>query len=148
MLKLLLRALMGRAGGTMRFVLLLVILGVSYFVTQKNSDDGRILQPESGYGYEQSEERSGRGQTFRNARLLRDHYEKHGKYMGFSGADSYQAAAARVVNNPRALHKYEKDDGDDVYYLESTNEIVIVSRDGYIRTYFNPNNGIRYYNSK
>ena len=51
MLKLLLRALMGRAGGTMRFVLLLVILGVSYFVTQKNSDDGRILQPESGYGY-------------------------------------------------------------------------------------------------
>ena len=68
--------------------------------------------------------------------------------MGFASADDYQLAAVLVLNNPKSLHKYEKDDGDDVYYLESSNEIVIVSRDGYIRTYFKPNNGIRYYNSK
>ena len=35
---------------------------------------------------------------------------------------------------------------DNVYYLESTNEFVIVSTDGYIRTYFKPNDGIDYFN--
>ena len=85
---------------------------------------------------------------FRNKRLLDEHFEKHGRNMGFASADDYQLAAVLVLNNPKSLHKYEKDDGDDVYYLESSNEIVIVSRDGYIRTYFKPDNGIRYYNSK
>lgn len=83
---------------------------------------------------------------FRNSDRLNEHYEKHGKEMGFSDAASYEAAAAAVVCNPAALHKTEKEDGDDVYYLEATNEFVIVSTDGYLRTYFNPNDGIKYYN--
>ena len=40
----------------------------------------------------------------------------------------------------------EKEDGDDVYYIQDTNEFVVVSTDGYIRTYFNPDDGIDYYN--
>ena len=43
----------------------------------------------------------------------------------------------RGVKNSAALHKTEAEDGDGVYYLESTNELVIVSTDGYIRTFFN-----------
>ena len=66
--------------------------------------------------------------------------------MGFKDAESYEEAASEVVNNPDALHKTEKEDGDDVYYLKDTNEFVVVSGDGYIRTYFNPNDGINYYN--
>ena len=84
--------------------------------------------------------------TFRNEDRLDDHYEKHGKEMGFKDAESYEEAASEVVNNPDALHKTEKEDGDDVYYLKDTNEFVVVSGDGYIRTYFNPNDGINYYN--
>ena len=84
--------------------------------------------------------------TFRNEKLLKSHYEKHGIEMGFSTEEEYQTAASLVVNNPKALHKKEKEDNDDVYYLEETNEFVIVSTDGYIRTYFNPNSGIEYYN--
>ena len=52
----------------------------------------------------------------------------------------------RGVKNSAALHKTEAEDGDGVYYLESTNELVIVSTDGYIRTFFKPNDGIAYYN--
>lgn len=85
---------------------------------------------------------------FRNKNLLNQHYEKHGKDMGFSSAEEYEKAASAVVNNPSALHKTEKEDGDDVYYIESTNEFVIVSTDGYIRTYFNPDRGIDYYNKQ
>lgn len=84
--------------------------------------------------------------TFRNQKLLNSHYEKHGKDMGFSSAKEYEKAASAVVTNPDALHKTEAEDGDAVYYVESTNEFVIVSTDGYIRTYFNPDAGIAYYN--
>lgn len=84
--------------------------------------------------------------TFRNDNLLSGHYEKHGIEMGFSSKEEYQAAAAAVVGNPKALHKVEEEDGDDVYYVEDTNEFVVVSTDGYIRTYFNPDDGIDYFN--
>ena len=83
---------------------------------------------------------------FRNQKLLNSHYEKHGKDMGFASAKEYEKAASAVVTNPDALHKTEAEDGDDVYYVESTNEFVVVSTDGYIRTYFNPDAGIAYYN--
>ena len=84
--------------------------------------------------------------TFRNSYRLDEHYEKHGIDMGFASAAEYEAAAKKVVLNPDSLHKIEAEDGDDVYYLEETNEFVIVSTDGYIRTYFNPSGGIDYYN--
>ena len=65
--------------------------------------------------------------------------------MGFEDAKSYEKAASDVINDPRALHKTEAEDGDDVYYIEETNDFVILSSDGYIRTYFWPNDGIKYY---
>ena len=83
--------------------------------------------------------------TFRNSRLLNEHYEKHGIEMGFASAAEYEAAASAVINNPAALSKTEKDDGDYVYYVEATNEFVILSKDGYIRTYFLPSAGKAYY---
>ncbi len=83
---------------------------------------------------------------FRSSKLLNSHYEKHGIEMGFASAEEYEKAASDVVNNPNALHKTEAEDGDDVYYVEATNEFVVVSTDGYIRTYFNPGGGIDYYN--
>ncbi len=86
--------------------------------------------------------------TFRNNRSLQEHYDKHGIEMGFSDAASYEKAASAVVNNPKALHKVEKEDGDDVYYLEESNEFVIVSTDGYLRTYFEPDSGIKYFNKQ
>ena len=83
--------------------------------------------------------------VFRNEQLLNHHYEKHGKEMGFADAESYERAASDVINSRDALHKTEKEDGDDVYYIEETNEFVILSQDGYIRTYFYPDHGKDYY---
>ncbi len=84
--------------------------------------------------------------TFRTEGQLADHYEKHGMEMGFTSEEEYLEAANAVINHPDTLHKLEEEDGDDVYYLEATNELVIVSGDGYIRTYFYPEDGINYYN--
>ena len=102
---------------------------------------------------ETSEAKAAEGKTeaetselrFRKESLLEQHYEKHGIEMGFDNEEDYQAAAIAVVNNPDSLHKTEKEDGDDVYFLEATGEFVVVSTDGYIRTYFIPSGGKAYF---
>lgn len=85
---------------------------------------------------------------FRNQARLDEHYEKHGREMGFASAKDYEAAASAVITNPNALFKTEAEDGDYVYYIESSNELVILSTDGYIRTYFNPSSGIKFFNKQ
>lgn len=82
---------------------------------------------------------------FRNSKLLSDHYKKHGVEMGFDSAESYEQAASDVINSPEALHKKEKEDNDEVYYIEETNEFAVLSSDGYLRTYFYPDRGKAYY---
>ena len=86
--------------------------------------------------------------TFKNDRLLEEHFEKHGIEMGFATAEEYQKAASDVVNHPDSLHKLEKDDGDDVYYRVETNEFVVVSKKGFIRTYFCPDSGKKYFDKQ
>ncbi len=85
---------------------------------------------------------------FRNSKLLNQHYDKHGREMGFASAADYEKAACDVANDPSALHKTEKEDGDDIYYIEATNDFVVVSTDGYIRTYFWPDSGKKYYDKQ
>lgn len=85
---------------------------------------------------------------FRNSSLLNQHYEKHGIEMGFTSAEEYEKAANAVITDPNALSKREKEDNDYVYYIEETNEFVILSTDGYIRTYFYPDRGKAYYDSQ
>lgn len=83
---------------------------------------------------------------FRRASYLEQHFEKHGNEFEYATKEEYLAGANRVILSPDALHKIEAEDGDDIYYLEETNEFVVVSTDGYIRTYFRPSAGIAYYN--
>lgn len=87
---------------------------------------------------------------FRSEKLLNQHFEKHGgefsERFSYTTAEEYEKGASDVINNPDSLYKTEAEDGDGVYYLESTNEFVILSTDGYIRTYFLPSGGIDYFN--
>ncbi|MDE6775339.1 MAG: hypothetical protein K2J37_03440 [Ruminococcus sp.] len=87
---------------------------------------------------------------FRTESQLDQHFDKHGgefeEEFGYDTAEDYEKGASDVINNPDALYKTEAEDGDGVYYLEDTNEFVILSTDGYIRTYFRPTAGIDYFN--
>ncbi|MDE7327197.1 MAG: hypothetical protein K2N63_13140, partial [Lachnospiraceae bacterium] len=83
---------------------------------------------------------------FRRESYLEQHFEKHGGEFDYATKEEYLEGANRVIQSPDALHKIEAEDGDDIYYLEETNEFVVVSTDGYIRTYFRPSAGINYYN--
>ncbi len=114
--------------------------------TEEKTDEADTKEDNKEKLEETDDESDDRPLTFRNANRLNEHYDKHGIEMGFSSAEDYEAAARKVVLNKNSLHKTEEEDGDDVYYLEISNEFVIVSPDGYIRTYFNPSDGINYYN--
>ncbi len=75
-----------------------------------------------------------------------EHFEKHGHEFGYTTKEEYLQGANDVINNPSSLHKYEAEDGDDCYYLQATNEFVVVSPEGEIRTYFKPDDGVAYFN--
>ena len=83
---------------------------------------------------------------FRNETLWEDHFEKHGSEFGYKSKEEYLKGANEVINSSTSKHKTEAEDGDEIYYDEEKNEIVFVSTDGYIRTYFKPKDGINYYN--
>lgn len=127
--------------------ILVLFLSISQFIMHQ-PEDSTYVKTSSDSTYEQIDSNSNQSKslTFRSASLCEEHFEKHGKEMGFQSANEYEVAAASVVSNPSSLHKTEAEDGDDVYYLESTNDFVIVSTDGYIRTYFQPEDKIEYFN--
>lgn len=130
--------------GILLIAVVLVVLGYVIIDSVSDADSPMGQDTQSLMPVTNSQEQP--SLTFRNEELLNQHYQKHGIEMGFSTEEEYEAAAAAVVSNPAVLHKTEAEDGDDVYYVESTNEFVIVSTDGYIRTYFKPDAGIDYYN--
>ena len=83
---------------------------------------------------------------FRNETLWEDHFEKHGSEFGYKSKEEYLKGANEVINSSTSKYKTEAEDGNEIYYDEEKNEIVFVSTDGYIRTYFKPKDGINYYN--
>lgn len=136
-----------RKGSCFSSIAALIIMLVLVFLVVYKDEVKEKLFPDNTVTTEDSTETSSTVQfEFRNESLLEEHYEKHGKDMGYDSAQSYEKAASAVVTNPDSLHKKEAEDGDDVYYLEKSNEFVIVAKDGFIRTYFNPEDGLEYYN--
>jgi len=123
---------------------------VSPILGKKESDDG-LKQKDSDVEKGQTQswdsvDASNNQYTFRSDYYLTEHFKKHGDEFAYSSEDEYLEGANQVIESDEALHKTEAEDGDDVYYLEKTNEFVIVSTDGYIRTYFKPEDGLDYYN--
>ena len=122
------------------------LIGPGEEYTHDGAGDAVEYSQETEQSIEVSKEIADRAQyTFRNEKLLLEHFEKHGEDMGFDSPEESEKAASKVVNNPEVLHKIEAEDGDDIYYLEETNEFVVVSTDGYIRTYFKPDAGKSYF---
>ena len=75
---------------------------------------------------------------FRSPEKMIEHFSEHGKETRCDSAEEYLIKANMVIQNPDSQSKYETDeeDNDKIYYLSRTGEIVFVSMDGYIRTYF------------
>jgi pyocin large subunit-like protein len=64
--------------------------------------------------------------------------------MGFVTSTEYQAAAQQVVGRD-GVERFERLNGDRLFYDYRTNEFVIVSADNRLVTYMLPNNGQDYW---
>lgn len=83
--------------------------------------------------------------TFRTEELYQSHYQKHGAEFGSITKEEYLALANDLIISPTALHKPEAEDGDDLIYDPEKNQFLVFSTDGYIRTFFCPDDGMAYY---
>lgn len=81
--------------------------------------------------------------TFRTQELFDQHYQKHGAEFGNVTQSEYLALANALISNPDALTK--TDDGDTLYYDKAKNEFAVLSGDGFIRTFFKPDDGMDYW---
>lgn len=123
--------------------LLIFVAGiVVYLNVSPEGEDGGEKDTQTEYDNQENYETY----EFRSEDLLDQHFDKHGDEFDYDSVDEYVQGANRVINDPNSLFKIEEEDGDYIYYLESTNEFVVVSTDGYIRTYFKPTDGIDYFN--
>ena len=123
--------------------LLIFVTGiVVYLNVSPEGEDGGEKDTQTEYDNQENYETY----EFRSEDLLDQHFDKHGDEFDYDSVDEYVQGANRVINDPNSLFKIEEEDGDYIYYLESNNEFVVVSTDGYIRTYFKPTDGIDYFN--
>ena len=84
-------------------VLVILLIGIISYIPELLGKDNEI-----------------RDYTFRSEELLNNHYEKHGRYMGYASKEDYEAFASNLVNyckqNKGACEfKYEQEDSDEVY---------------------------------
>lgn len=86
---------------------------------------------------------------FRTKELYQNHYNKHHQQFGSITKEEYLKNANKLIaaykQSTDVLSKQGKDD-DTLFYHVKTNEFLVLSPDGYIRTYFKPTKGIEYYN--
>lgn len=87
--------------------------------------------------------------TFRNKDRFDEHYEKHGDEFGDITEEQYLELANELINSTSItiLHK-NGDNGDKKYYDPDNNYFLILSGDGYIRTFFRPSAGMKYWDKQ
>ncbi len=70
---------------------------------------------------------------FKDFDQLVQQFETYGKAMGYDSEEEYLAAANEVIADPKSVHSTK--DGEESYERRQTGEQVILSADGYIRTF-------------
>ncbi len=87
--------------------------------------------------------------TFRNKQRYDDHYKKHGAEFGDITQEEYLQLANDLINSTsdRVLHKMSKD-GDYLFFDQDTGYFLVLADDDYIRTFFIPSAGKKYYDKQ
>ena len=85
-----------------------------------------------------------------NKKSTKQHNEKHLSNLGVSSVDEMKANAVYFANKVDRLNNvsFIDDNGTTYKYSKVTNELVLVTKDGYVISYFKPKNGENYYNTQ
>ena len=82
-----------------------------------------------------------------NKKTLDKHYSDHGKEVGAPSKESYAAKAVKFANtvDRKNCVSFVDKKGSTYKYNKVTEEFAIISKDGYVITYFKPKGGYDYY---
>lgn len=82
-----------------------------------------------------------------NSKTLSDHFSRHGEQMGCQTKEAYEAHAVKFANtvDRKNCVSFVDKNGSTNKYNRKTNTYAIISRDGYVITYFKPAKGYDYY---
>lgn len=85
-----------------------------------------------------------------NTRTLQDHFNRHGTQMGCKTKESYAAHSVKFANNVDRTNcvSFVAKNGSTYKYNTKTNTLAIVTKDGYVVTYFKPAKGYDYYKAE
>lgn len=82
-----------------------------------------------------------------NSRTLQDHFNRHGAQMGCETKEAYAAHSVKFANSVDRVDciSFVARNGATYKYNTKTNTLAIVTKDGYVVTYFKPAAGYNYY---
>ena len=85
--------------------------------------------------------------TFETAEAMQKHYAKHCKEYDSITAEEYLLLANKLANAPISedVEKFVRSDGSTSMYRFSTNDFLVITKDGNIRTFFKPKAGKEYW---
>ncbi|MBP3950318.1 SAR2788 family putative toxin [Bacillus suaedae] len=88
--------------------------------------------------------------AFGSKSLLDSHYKKHvvtqKEFGNITKAQYLRKAQDLIGSESKNVLSKKRSNGDRVFYDKSKNEFAVLSKDGIIRTFFKPKDGIKYYN--
>ena len=84
---------------------------------------------------------------FESPKLFARHYEKHQEEFGGITETEYLEKANQFLREPLSedVEQLERSDGSISRYKFSTNEFLVVTKEGKLRTYFKPTGGVAYW---
>ena len=84
---------------------------------------------------------------FETPKLMQRHYKKHGKEYGDISIESYLSLANELANMPDSedVEKMVRSDESTAIYRFSTNDFLVLTKEGNIRTFFKPKSGKEYW---
>ncbi|MBR0459033.1 MAG: hypothetical protein IJJ26_07335 [Victivallales bacterium] len=78
---------------------------------------------------------------------LERHWDKHkAEFPEYHSAKEYGDAAVNLLANPPQGSLWKSSPDDRKFFFPPKKDFIVVTQDGYIKTYFRPNAGINYWN--
>ena len=85
-----------------------------------------------------------------NKNTIKNHFNNHGKDMGYDSIESYEAHAVSFANHVDRTNyiSFVDKKGSTYKYNTINNDFVIVNKKGIVITYFKPKEGKAYYDKQ
>ena len=133
------------------FVLFLFGLNSSFFTLNAESSGDKVdrITAENSHSKKKTLKAPEKKVSFKwHQRNLERHFYKHrAEFPEYKTVQEYGNGAIKFFSDPPKGTEYKRrSNGDRLFYYEKNNFFGVTTKDGFIKTFFRPNRGRRYWN--